>query len=128
MKSEARTTASKMMPTPIASGRFRPARPGGGGASGAPGGCGTPGAGGGLSGTAGGISGTGGGISRTARVRPRRREPRGDLSFDTASDLEQFGFLVLKQVVDLGDIPMGQLVELLLGAPDLVLACLAILG
>lgn len=123
------------MPTPIASGRFRPARPGGGGASGAPGGCGTPGAGGGLpgtggglSGTAGGISGTGGGISRTARVRPRRREPRGDLSFDTASDLEQFGFLVLKQVVDLGDIPMGQLVELLLGAPDLVLACLAILG
>ena len=109
-----------MMPTPIASGRFRPARPGGGGASGAPGG-GTPGAGGGIPGTA-------GGISRTARVRPRRREPRGDLSFDTASDLEQFGFLVLKQVVDLGDIPMGQLVELLLGAPDLVLACLAILG
>jgi hypothetical protein len=116
------------MPTPIASGRFRPARPGGGGASGAPGGCGAPGAGGGLSGTAGGLSGTAGGISRTARVRPRRREPRGDLSFDTASDLEQFGFLVLKQVVDLGDIPMGQLVELLLGAPDLVLACLAILG
>ena len=109
-----------MMPTPIASGRFRPARPGGGGASGAPGG-GTPGAGGGIPGTA-------GGISCTARVRPRRREPRGNLSFDTASDLEQFGFLVLKQVVDLGDIPMGQLVELLLGAPDLVLACLAILG
>jgi hypothetical protein len=110
-----------MMPTPIASGRFRPARPGGGGASGAPWGGGTSGAGGGL-------CGTGGGISRTGRVRPRRREPRGDLSFDTASDLEQFGFLVLKQVVDLRDIPMGQLVELLLGAPDLVLACLAILG
>jgi hypothetical protein len=110
------------MPTPIASGRFRPARPGGGGASGAPWGGDTSGAGGG------GLSGTGGGISRTARVRPRRREPRGDLSFDTASDLEQFGFLVLKHLVDLRDIPMGQLVELLLGPPDLVLACLAILG
>jgi hypothetical protein len=110
------------MPTPIASGRLRPARPGGGGASGAPWGGDTSGAGGG------GLAGTGGGISRTARVRPRRREPRGDLSFDTASDLEQFGFLVLKHLVDLRDIPMGQLVELLLGPPDLVLACLAILG
>ncbi len=117
------------MPTPIASGRFRPARPGGGGASGAPWGGGTSGAGSDISGAGGGgLSGTGGGISRTARVRPRRREPRGDLSFDTASDLEQFGFLVLKHLVDLRDIPMGQLVELLLGPPDLVLACLAILG
>ena len=116
------------MPTPIASGRFRPARPRDGGASGAPEGCGTSDAGGGVSGAGVGLSGTGGGISRTARVRPRRREPRGDLSFDTASDLEQFGFLVLKQVVDLRDISMGQLVQLLLGTPDLVLACLAILG
>src|SRR5262247_1256995 len=97
-----------------------------------------PGAGGGMPGAgripgAGGVPGAGGipgagSVPGAARVRPRRRELRGALSFDTPSDLEQFGFLVLEHVVDLRDIPMGQVVELLLGAVHLVLTRLAILG
>src|SRR4051812_9484681 len=45
-----------------------------------------------------------------------------------SSDLEQLGFLVLDQVVDLGDVPVGDRLQLLLGAGDVVLAHLAVLG
>src|SRR6516164_4122475 len=51
------------------------------------------------------------------------------LSFGTRgpSDLEQLGFLVLEQIVDLGDVAVGQLLQLALGAPDVILADIAVL-
>src|ERR1700733_3708238 len=43
------------------------------------------------------------------------------------SDLEQLGFLVLEQLVDLRDVGVGQLLQLPLGTAHLVLARLAVL-
>src|SRR5262245_37942656 len=47
----------------------------------------------------------------------------GDLS-----DLEQLRLLVLEQLVDLGDVLVGGLVQVLLGTADVVLPRLAVLG
>src|SRR4051812_3796657 len=49
------------------------------------------------------------------------------LSTATRSDLEQLGFLVLEDLVDLVDVLLGHAVEALLGAADLVLTELAVL-
>src|SRR4051794_27378185 len=45
-----------------------------------------------------------------------------------SSDLEELGLLVLHQVVDLAHVLVGDLLQLLLGACDVVLADLAVLG
>src|SRR5690242_974054 len=64
-----------------------------------------------------------------ARVRPEPAEGGATrrTSCAVTSDLEELGFLVLHEVVDLGDVARRDALELLLGAPGLVLAGLAVL-
>src|SRR5690606_41586099 len=58
-----------------------------------------------------------------------RRQARAVDALPSAgrSDFEQLGFLDLQQLVDLGDVLLRDVVELLLGPPDLVLARVAVL-
>src|SRR5690606_15426149 len=60
----------------------------------------------------------------TSITRAERSESNGCRG---TSDLEQLGFLVLDQVVDLLDVLVGQRLQLLLGLVDVVLADLAVL-
>src|SRR5690606_4272991 len=62
--------------------------------------------------------------------RPNRHRPDRTTPVTVTgrrSDLEQLGLLVLEHLVDLGDVLLGELVELLLRPPGLVLADLALL-
>ena len=51
-----------------------------------------------------------------------------DMVAERPLDLQQLAFFVLDQLVDLGDVLMGGLVQILFRAADLVLASLAVLA
>src|SRR5208283_944666 len=55
-----------------------------------------------------------------------RLAAEGDMPYRRCSDLEQFPLLMAKQSVDLGDLLVCQLLELLLGAIELVRGDLAV--
>src|ERR1700759_592284 len=97
----AMTPKPRNAPTPIAAGRFRPALP-----------CFLVGSDGSAPSEA---------VSVSATVLLLKVWSPVDL------DLQQLAFFVFHQVVDLGGVGLGALVEILLGASDLVLACLAVL-
>src|SRR5260221_14137522 len=53
--------------------------------------------------------------------------PEGVVRVLTPLHLQQFGFLVLEQLLNLADVSVGQILELALGAAHVVLAGLAVL-
>src|SRR5690242_7941074 len=55
-------------------------------------------------------------------------KPQLGVAPGTGSNLQQLGFLVLDQLVDVGHVSRGQFVELALRPADVVLARLAVLG
>src|SRR5690349_23221061 len=97
-------TAPSPRPTPMAAGRLRPAR--------------VRRSGGGT-----GCIGTG-----SSGEPPSASWSVVIWSCGRPSDLEELGLLVLDELVDRGDVLLGDLLQLLLGPRDVVLADLAVLG